>query len=469
MPRNITEKDCRAEVKKRCKLYDKDCRGLYVSLSPTAPPTFSLKYTHPLTKKRAVHRLGVYDQQQSNVAHWRKQAAALKVRIANGSDIAAAARQATAIAAKQAEITVDALIDKFIAWISAEIEETKHTEHGVIIKRKPRMKSHQELTGRLNRFVRPRLGPMLASEVTNRDIAQLQRDIIAGDLIIKGRKMKKGTVSGARHMRKAVSALFKWASEVGNDYVSTSPCFNLPKLPKEAPRKRKLSREEIKLLWRGLDRPDITKDRRICLALKFALCSMLRTWEFLHIHESELQGNGLADKLPLVIIPEERVKPGHELHAPLSDLAVEVAKEAMGNYTWMFAGRWGTEPLSRKAVSNVLRGRSVVRKGKPTRYTEGLCEKLGIAKFTPHDLRRTAASLMANIGISRATIALCLDHAIIKDDDQRAVPAVTGKHYDLDPRIAEKRAALQKLADEIRRIVAEEPQQELEQPRRIAA
>jgi hypothetical protein len=36
------------------------------------------------------------------------------------------------------------------------------------------------------------------------------------------------------------------------------------------------------------------------------------------------------------------------------------------------------------------------------------------------------------------------------------VAAVTGKHYDQDPRIDEKRAALQRLADEIRRIVAEQ-------------
>ncbi|KYK50021.1 hypothetical protein A1D31_22170 [Bradyrhizobium liaoningense] len=467
MPRNITEKDCRAEVPKRRKIYDKDCRGLYVSLSPTAPPTFFLKYTHPLTKKRGTHRLGVYDQAEHNVIYWRKAAARLKVKIDNGQDIAAAARQATAIAAKQAEVTVDDLIDKFVAWISEEIEHKKHTEQGVIVKIKPRMKSHAELTGRLNHFVRPRLGPMIAREVTNRDIAQLQKDIIAGELIVrKGRTSKKGSVSSARHMRKAVSSLFRWASEVGNDYVSTSPCFNLPKLPREYARKRKLSREEIRTLWLGLDRPDITVERRICLGLKFALVSMLRTWEFLHIHESELQGNGLADKRPLVIVPDERSKPGREVHAPLSDLAVEIAKEAMGNYTWMFAGRWGTEPLHRKALANALRGRSVVRKGKPTRYTDGLCKKLGIAPFTPHDLRRTAASLMANIGISRATIALCLDHTINKDDDQRVVPDVTGKHYDQDPRIDEKRAALQKLADEIRRIVADEA---VTEPLRMAA
>jgi hypothetical protein len=48
------------------------------------------------------------------------------------------------------------------------------------------------------------------------------------------------------------------------------------------------------------------------------------------------------------------------------------------------------------------------------------------------------------------------------------VPAVTDKHCDHDPRIDEKRAALQKLADEIRRIVADEPVS-IEKPHRLAA
>jgi len=179
--------------------------------------------------------------------------------------------------------------------------------------------------------------------------------------------------------------------------------------------------------------------------------SCLRSTELLHIHRDELQGNGLADKHPLVIIPEERVKAGRELHQPLSDLAVEIAKEAMGNHEWMFIGRWRDEPLNRKAMNCALRG----NKASDGRVRSvGLCELLGLKPFTAHDLRRTAASLMGSIGISRATISLCLDHTIKSDDNGAAVPAVTGKHYDQDPRLHEKREALQKLADEIRRIVA---------------
>ena len=42
---NITEKDCRKTVTKRKRIYDAECSGFNVSLSPTAPPTFHLKYT----------------------------------------------------------------------------------------------------------------------------------------------------------------------------------------------------------------------------------------------------------------------------------------------------------------------------------------------------------------------------------------------------------------------------------------
>ncbi len=451
---NITEKDCRKPVTERTKIYDALCKGFYVSLSPTAPPTFSLKYTNPVTKKRDTHWLGIYQEGERNVQFWRKAAAALKVRIDNGEDIAQAARQARALQVKLSGITVDQIIDERIAWVS-ELVPKGRDKDGIKIKMGPRKKDCANMASHLNRFVRPRLGKMIASEVTKHDIAQLQADILAGTLIIrKGRTTKKGSISSARHMRKAVSGLFSWAAEAGRDYVSSSPCINLPPLDKEPPRTRKLNPAEIRMLWHGLDRPDIVIERRICLAIKFALVTMLRSVELLHIHRDELDGHDLNSAFPLVDVPEERVKAGRPIHQPLSDLAVEIAKEAMGNYPWMFIGRFGDAPLARSAMACALRGTTKMVKGKKVTKTMGLCELLGMKPFTPHDLRRTAASLMGSIGISRATISLCLDHTI-KSDDHGAVSSITGKHYDQDPRIAEKREALQTLADEIRRIVAE--------------
>ena len=134
-----------------------------------------------------------------------------------------------------------------------------------------RLESWENTASHLNRFVRPRLGKKLPGEVTKHDIAALSNDIMAG-------KFGVPSVGNARHMRKAVSGLFNWAAEAGRDYVTASPCVNLPKLDPEHPGTRVLSEVEIKIFWHGLDRDDLPWDRKT-LALKFELVTMLRSDE----------------------------------------------------------------------------------------------------------------------------------------------------------------------------------------------
>ncbi len=80
-------------------------------------------------------------------------------------------------------------------------------------------------------------------------------------------------------------------------------------------------------------------------AIKFALTTMLRSGELLPIHRDELNaGNGTVD------IPARRVKRRRVINQPLSDLALEVINEAMGNYEYAFTGRYGDAPLSRSSM-----------------------------------------------------------------------------------------------------------------------
>ena len=56
---------------------------------------------------------------------------------------------------------------------------------------------------------------------------------------------------------------------------------------------------------------------------------------------------------------------------------------------------------------------------------------LGIEPFTPHDLRRTAASHMTSMGISRLVVSKILNHV------ERGVTAVYDRHsYDDEKRMA---------------------------------
>jgi len=71
-------------------------------------------------------------------------------------------------------------------------------------------------------------------------------------------------------------------------------------------------------------------------------------------------------------------------------------------------------------------------------------EVLGLEPFTPHDLRRTAASHMASMGISRLVISKILNHV------ETGITAVYDRHsYD-----AEKREALEAWAAKLRDIIA---------------
>jgi integrase len=109
--------------------------------------------------------------------------------------------------------------------------------------------------------------------------------------------------------------------------------------------------------------------------------------------------------------------------------------------------------MNRKLMATALRGTKVKGQGK----TPGICALLGLRPFMPHDLRRTAATLAGDLGFDDAWIAKCLDHAASKKQEQ-IVPSVTGKVYNHSKRMKEKRAVLDGVAAELRRIIGGETQ-----------
>jgi len=107
-------------------------------------------------------------------------------------------------------------------------------------------------------------------------------------------------------------------------------------------------------------------------------------------------------------------------------------------------------PMNRRGMATALRGKRYRDKAR----MPGICALLGMKPFTPHDLRRTAATLAGDLGFDDAWIAKCLDHAASKKQEQ-IVPSVTGKVYNHSKRMKEKRAVLDGVAAELRRIIGE--------------
>ena len=429
----LTDRMCEKRVTKRIKLYDRKCPGLYVSITPAGVATLSFKFTDKQTGKQRTGWLGIHNPETFTVEDARSKVYRLKGM--GGNVLAETFRERKVQQAKRGK-TVGEIIDERIEWMQTPVRKPDG-------EMRPRIETWDNVASHLRRFISPRLGKKIASEVTKHDIATLSNDIVAGKLGVP-------SVANARHMRRAASGLFNWAAEAGRDYVTASPCVNLPKLDPEHPRTRVLTEDEIRIFWHGLDRDDLPWDRRTRLALKFALVTMLRSGELLAAHRDELFE--LDGDNPRFDVPLKRVKKRRVIQQPLSDLAVEIIREALrgSNKQYVFASPLGDQPMNRKVMATALRGTK--RKNGKTK-TPGIFALLGLRPFTPHDLRRTAATLAGDLGFDDAWIAKCLDHAVTKKGDA-IVPTVTGKVYNHSKRMKEKRAVLDGIAADLRRIIS---------------
>ena len=109
---------------------------------------------------------------------------------------------------------------------------------------------------------------------------------------------------------------------------------------------------------------------------------------------------------------------------PLSPLALKViaqAKELSGESVWLFPSPTGKGPMGAHTATKAL------DRARPS---------IGLENFRIHDLRRTAATRMAELGISPHTISLVLNHSSARKG------SVTSKVYVQYSYDKEKRVAL---------------------------
>jgi len=441
----LTTRLCETKPAKRVKVYDDKCPGLFVSITPRGIATFYVRYWERALNKQVTLRLGDYDPEHLTVEDARAQAFDVKARVGKGEDVAQTARKAKAQKAKLSGKTVAEVIKEYIDWAKEPVKKADG-------EKRPRIERWEAYAGLFRRFALPTIGKMVASEVENDDIARLLNDIQHGRV----NRKYKGSLSNARNTRYALSSMFTWAAEAGRRYVKLNPCRNLPRLDPPSQRERVLNDDEIRTLWHGLDRPDFPFPRSIALAIKFELVTMLRTKEFLTGTPDELKGLGTQDAQ--FHIPARRVKARRVIVQPLSPLAQEILAEAIADkeQPFIFSGYKKGKPHQRNALCHAAKG--LVKRGRV--FRKGICEWLGMIPWTPHDLRRTAASLAYDIGFSEADVGMCLDHTKYKGQDAPA--RVTGvyvrggvvrKSRELD----EKRKILDTVGLAFQRIIRNEP------------
>jgi integrase len=276
---------------------------------------------------------------------------------------------------------------------------------------RPRKRSAAEDERILRKDVIPAWRRRKAKDIARRDVIALLDAIV-----------DRGSPIAANRTLAVIRRMFGWA--LSRDIVPASPCVAVKAPAKERRRDRVLSADEIAALWRAFDNPELAMSLAIRLALKLQLVTAQRKGEIIGAERSEFDRDGRV-----WTIPAEKAKNGMPHRVPLSPLAralldeIEVAtgrrpdhgKE--GPSRWLFPSPRRDGPITGPAVDHAMRDNRGI---------------LGTGDATPHDLRRTAASHMTSIGISRLVVSKILNHA------EPGVTAVYDRHsYDI-----EKRAAL---------------------------
>jgi integrase len=193
---------------------------------------------------------------------------------------------------------------------------------------------------------------------------------------------------------------------------------------KEKPRERCLSDAELKALLKNPKAA--TRFERLSHAIVLFLLTAVRRSELALASWSEIDFNAKTWH-----VPGEHVKgregEGKAHTVPLSDWAVqefEALQRLAKHSRWVLANDEDDGPINPKLLT-----RGVAR-------CQPRMQKLGIAEFTLHDLRRTCRTGLARLKVAPHIAERVLNHA------QEAIPGT----YDTHDYLEEKREALDKWA-----------------------
>jgi integrase len=259
--------------------------------------------------------------------------------------------------------------------------------------------------------------------IRRRDVADLLDDV----------KAERGAVSAMR-TRAALGRLYTWA--IGKGYVESSPVIGTEGW--ETPqRDRELSDAELRVLWAATaDKSDYN------LIVRLILWTGARPSEAGGMARPELSGG-------IWSFAADRAKNGRPLALPLprqAREALEAWPDIEGRDALFGHGRNGFSGWSRAKArldGRIARINAKRRLGRPLAQDEEPAEGDAMAAWQLRDLRRTTETRLASIGVPQEIINRILNHA------QGPITATYNRYEYLD----EKRAALQKWADELERIV----------------
>jgi integrase len=209
----------------------------------------------------------------------------------------------------------------------------------------------------------------------------ITRKDIATRLVAVGRE--HGSISAAR-TRAALSAFFTWSMQMG--FVEANPVIGTLKPPDAAPRERVLSDAELAAIWRACGDDDFGRIVRLLICIP-ARRSEIGAMAFREFDNPENPST--------FTIPAARSKNGRAHTLPLMPMALDIIKA-----------------VPKMVSRDFLFG---VRATGFTRWADAkaaLDRRLGdaVRPFKLHDLRRSIATRMADLGVPPHVIEQILNH-----------------------------------------------------------
>ncbi|ADH86822.1 integrase family protein [Desulfurivibrio alkaliphilus AHT 2] len=227
----------------------------------------------------------------------------------------------------------------------------------------------------LNRDVVPAWGQRKAVDISKRDVILLLEKIV-----------DRGSPGMANNCFQIIRKMFNFA--VDREILEISPCTGVKMPAPKMARDRVLSEEEIRVLWSGLERAKISHE--VQRAIKLILVTAQRPGEVMGMDFSEIEGRWWT-------IPADRAKNGKAHRVYLTDTALELIGENTGGFVFPSPRhRENPRPIGSNAMTVAHRRNK---------------DKIPLEDFTPHDLRRTAATFMAEMGTMDEVIDAILNHS----------------------------------------------------------
>jgi integrase len=355
--------------------------GFTIRVYPSGVKTWL--YVYSVGNSRREMNLGNYPEVTLETARRNFDAARIKVK----NSIDPLAEKEEAAEARRKAPTVGELIDEYLK------------KHAMANK-----KSWREDERCLHKDVLPFWGDRKAAEIKKRDVVLLLERIV-----------ERGSPIMANNTLEKIRKMFNFAVE--RDILEFTPCYGVKKPTKQEYKDRVLTDKEIVLVWHGLDSAPMTEEMR--RALKLVLVTAQRPGEVIGIHSNEIAEDWWT-------IPAERAKNGKTHRVFLTQTARELIGEKQG---YIFESPRGGKPMDGNAVAYSVR-RSLEKPGGQAGASEdagegALSGKLVMEPWTPHDLRRTAATNMSALGFPDETVDAVLNHV------KKGVIAIYNRHgYD---------------------------------------